>query len=46
VFKKKNYSADSVIETLPEFISDRNQAFDAHRCDETSSGKVNQLDFA
>jgi hypothetical protein len=30
----KKYAADSVIEPLPEYISDRNQAFDAHRCDE------------
>jgi hypothetical protein len=31
---QKKYAADSVIETLPEYISDRNQAFDAHRCAE------------
>jgi hypothetical protein len=30
----KKYAPDSVIDTLPEFISDRNEAFDAHRCDE------------
>jgi hypothetical protein len=30
----KKYAADALIETLPEYISDRNQAFDAHRCGE------------
>ena len=40
------YAVDSVKETLPEFISDRNEAFSAHRCDETSSAEVNPPDFA
>jgi hypothetical protein len=36
----KKYAADSVIETLPEYISDRYQAFDAHRCDEVRRNRI------